>query len=142
VERAVELLRPRSGRPLEECDVQALVDATYESVATQWQNEVRSQIGRALDSVVRANHPLSSHPELEAAFEDLFDGCEVVPGTFEAEYRRRLEEEPLAASLLRVPISTGQRHKLRRAGRLHGEIAHVPYGPLRGLDLTFRDDDA
>jgi hypothetical protein len=69
-------------------------------------------------------------------------GCGVVPSELEAEYRRRLEEEPLAASLLRVPISNGQRHKLRRAGRLQGEVAHVPYDPTRGLDLSFRDDEA
>ncbi len=92
--------------------------------------------------MARANHPLTSHPELEAAFEELFDGCEVVPSVFESEYRRRLDEEPLAASLLRVPISNGQRHKLRRAGRLQGEISHVPYDPIRGLDLSLRDDEA
>jgi plasmid stabilization system protein ParE len=71
--------------------------------------------------MARANHPLSSHPKLGAAFEDLRDGCEVVPSALAVEYRRRLDEEPLAAALLRVPISTGQRHKLRRAGRLRGE---------------------
>jgi hypothetical protein len=32
--------------------------------------------------------------------------------------------------------------QLRRAGRLHGEIAHVPYDRIRGLDLSFRDGDA
>jgi hypothetical protein len=69
-------------------------------------------------------------------------GCGVVPSVFAAECRRRLDEEPLAASLLRVPISNGQRHKLRRAGRLHGEIAQVLYDPIRGLDLSFRDDEA
>jgi hypothetical protein len=122
--------------------VQELVDAAYEPIAAAWQDEVRSQIARALESIVRANHPLSSHPELEAAFEDLFDGCEVVPSVFESEYRRCLDEEPLAASLLRVPISNGQRHKLRRAGCLQGEIAHIPYDPIRGLDLSFRDDEA
>jgi hypothetical protein len=60
----------------------------------------------------------------------------------EANNRRRLDEEPLAASLLRVPISTGQRHKLRRAGRLHGGIAYVAYDPIRRLDLSVRYDDA
>ena len=66
----------------------------------------------------------------------------MVPSALGAKYRRRLDEEPLAASLLRVPISTGQRHALRRAGRLHGDIAHVPYDLLRGLNLRFRDDEA
>ena len=40
------------------------------------------------------------------------------------------------------PISTGQRHRLQRAGRLRGDIAHVPYDRVRGLDLCFRDDEA
>jgi hypothetical protein len=75
-------------------------------------------------------------------FGDLSDGCEVVPSTLENEYRRRIDEEPLAASLLHVPISNGQRHKLQRAGRLQGEVAHLPYDPIRGLDLSFRDDEA
>ncbi len=142
VQQAIELLRPMDGNPLDEHDVQQMVDAAYEPVATAWRKEVRRRIAEAYDNIISTNHPLSSHPELESAFDDLFDGYEVVPNAMAIEYRNRLEEEPLAASLLRVPISNGQRHMLQRAGRLDGEIAHVPYDSVRGLDLNFRDDEA
>ncbi len=142
VQRAVEILRPWNGHPLEERDVQQMVDAAYEPIAAAWQSEVRSQVKRALDSIISANHPLTSHPELEAAFTKLFDGYEVVPSAMESEYRRRMEENPLTASLLRVPISNVQCQKLRRAGLLRDEVAHVPYDPIRGLNLSFRDNES
>lgn len=142
VQRAVDILKSWSGKVIEEGTVQMWVDSAYEPVAAEWLGEVRRQVESILDGVVRTNRPLSSHPELEQAFERLFDGCEVVPEAFEAEYRRRLSEEPLTAALLRVPISDGQRRRLRRAGRLDGEIARLPYDRTRGLNLTFPDDDA
>jgi hypothetical protein len=74
----------------------------------------------------------------------LFDGFEVVPASLADEYRMLVREAPLQAPFLRVPISWGQRERLIRAGRLErdGEVAHVPYDEVRGLDLAFRDDEA
>lgn len=142
VQRAVDILRPWGGHAIEVGLEQSWVDAAYEPVAVAWLAEVRRQVASRLDAVVRTNRPLSSHPELEKAFDELFDGSEVVPGMHEAEYKRRLTDEPLAAALLQVPVSNGQWHALRRAGRLDGEVARVPYDRTRGLDLKFRDDDA
>lgn len=142
VQRAVNILRPSSGQMIEEITVQSWVDSAYEPVARDWLAEVKRGIKRIFEGVVQTNRPLSSHPELEQAFERLFDGCEVVPQLFEEEYRRRLSDEPLAAALLRVPISEGQRQRLRRAGLLDGEIARLPYSQTMGLDLSFRDDNA
>jgi CRISPR-associated endonuclease/helicase Cas3 len=142
VQRAVNILRPWSGQMIEETAVQLWVNAAYEAVAKEWLAEVKGGVKRVWEGVVQTNRPLSSHPELEQAFERLFDGCEVVPESFEEEYRRRLGDEPLTAALLRVPISEGQRQRLRRAGLLDGEIARLPYSQTMGLDLSFRDDDA
>lgn len=142
VQRAVSILRPWSGQLIEETTVQLWVDAAYEPVAIEWLAEVKRGVKSALEGVVQTNRPLSSHPELEQAFERLFDGCEVVPQLFEEEYRRRVSDEPLRAALLRVPISEGQRQRLRRAGLLDGEIARLPYSRTMGLNLTFRDDNA
>lgn len=142
VQCAVDILRPWSGRAIEAGLEQRWVDAAYEPIADAWLAEVRRQVASRLNSVIRTNRPLSSHPELEKAFDELFDGSEVVPELHESEYRRRLTDEPLAAALLRVPISSGQWRALRGAGRLDGEIARVPYDAERGLDLRFRDDNA
>jgi CRISPR-associated endonuclease/helicase Cas3 len=142
VQRAVNILRPWSGRTIKETTVLSWVNAPYEPVAKEWLAEVRRGVKSMLEGVVQTNRPLSSHPELEQAFERLFDGCEVVPKSFEEEYRRRLSDEPLSAALLRVPISEGQRQRLRRAGLLDGEIARLPYTRTEGLNLSFRDDNA
>lgn len=142
VQRAVNLLRPLHGEAIEEETVQLWVDAAYEPVAAQWLATLKSEIQKILDGVVRTNRPLSSHPELEHAFEQLFDGCEVVPEVFEQEYRRRLSDEPLSAALLRVPISEGQRQRLRRAGLIDGEIARLEYDQTVGLNLNFHDTNA
>ncbi len=80
---------------------------------------------------------------------ELFDGAEVVPECLAGQYERLLEEEPLRAVGLRVPISIGQRHALKHKGKLvrRGEglaafdVARVPYSEERGLDLTARDDE-
>jgi CRISPR-associated endonuclease/helicase Cas3 len=142
VQRAVNLLRSSHGQVIEEETVQLWVDAAYEPVAAQWLATLKGEVEKILEAVVRTNRPLSSHPELEHAFEQLFDGCEVVPEAFEQEYRRRLSDEPLSAALLRVPISEGQRQRLRRAGLIDGEIARLEYNQTVGLNLNFRDTNA
>lgn len=142
VERAIHILRPWSGQAIEERLVQLWVDSAYEPVADDWLHDLKHRVENVMQGVVRTNRPLRAHPELEDAFERLFDGSEVVPQVFEAEYRRRLTDEPLRAALLRVPISESQRHRLRGAGCLDGEIARLPYDRTRGLNLSFQDDDA
>lgn len=149
VEAALSVLRPHAGRPVQEWDVQLWVDAAYAPIARSWS----AQLGKAMtemdQAVIQTSWPLESHPDLAQRFEALFDGCEVVPASKAAEYDRLLEESPLAASGLRVPISNGQRGMLRGKGRLERrgsgaaafDVASLPYDETRGLDLTVPDDD-
>jgi CRISPR-associated endonuclease/helicase Cas3 len=141
VARAIGALRPLAGSAIDEALLGALVDSTYEPVAEAWLQDLRGRMQEAREAVVKVNRPLSSHDELKRLFEELFDGCEIVPEAKEAEFRAREEEEPLLAAFLRVPISNGQRARLKRAGRLDGDIARVPYDNVRGLDLTFSDEE-
>ncbi len=140
---ALATLRPNSDRPVEEADVAAWVDSVYAQDAGDWLSTMRRRVKEIFDTVVRANRPLDSHPELRDLFDRLFDGYEVVPATLEAEYRTLECEAPIQAAFLRVPISHGQRELLIRRGRLDrvGEIVRVPYDSIRGLDLTFSDND-
>jgi len=149
VEAALAVLRPGSGRAVYEWDVQGWVDAAYAPIAASWTEQLAKGMAEVDRAVVRVNRPLESHPELASKFEELFDGCEVIPESKAPEYERLLREQPLEAAGLRVPISNGQRERLRRMRRLvpRGsgatafEVAMLPYDELRGLDLTVPDDD-
>ncbi len=147
---AIDVLRPHTGAPVEERAVQSWVDAAYAPIAAWWGAELRRKMTEVEEAVVRTNRPLASHPELATKFEDLFDGCEVVPGSLVTEYERRTREAPLRAASLRVPISNGQRWMLWKKGKLSRkgpaaaafEVAQVPYDATHGLDLTERDDES
>jgi CRISPR-associated endonuclease/helicase Cas3 len=150
VAASLDVLRSHADRPVQEWDVLAWVDAAYAPIAAGWTAELQKCMAEADTSIVRANRPLESHPELSAQFDDLFDGHEVVPEALAAEYEHLLSAHPLEASALMVPISSGQRWMLRKrrllatggSGGATFEIARVPYSPTDGLDLRARDDDA
>lgn len=129
-----------AGNVVQERDVQRWVDAAYAPIADAWRRELSMAIERATDSVLRTNVPLASHEELERAFRELFDGTEVVPTSLREEYVRTEREQPLLVGGLRIPISNGQQHRLRRAGCLDGDFADVPYDFIRGLALDATDD--
>ncbi len=148
VERAIAILRPHADREIRERDIQSFVDAAYAPVADVWAAELRARIDEVTESVVGTNRPLDTHDELRERFDELFDGCEVVPKRFEREYAQRIQERPLQAAMLHVPLSAGQAHRLRRAGRLSrpwprgAACVDLPYDEVRGLDLRFRDDES
>jgi CRISPR-associated endonuclease/helicase Cas3 len=149
VTRALSVLWPHADRPVQEWDVQGWVDTAYAPIAPDWRKRLHTAIERAERTVIRSNHPLACHDELAAAFDELFDGAEVVPEALGAEYVKLSRERPLEAGGLLVPISSGQRQMLARKGRLERrgtrgawfDIARVPYDATRGLDLRVRDDE-
>lgn len=144
VSHAMSILKPYDGHSIDESIVQSLIDAAYTPIRQQWRNALRARMANFRETVLSVNHPLTSHDELAARFDKLFDGCEVIPACYAAIHRRSREEEPLRAAFYRVPISFGQRARLERAGRLRrdgkDEIAMLPYDSIRGLSLGFRDD--
>jgi CRISPR-associated endonuclease/helicase Cas3 len=146
VARAIAVLRDftkTSSRVVEEADIQGWVDACYEPIADDYLADLVARIRRICDTVIAVNRPLNSDRSLRDEFLENFDGTEVVPLCHIAEYQRRITEEPLRAGFLHVPISAGQFHRLRRAGRIiEGTFVNAPYSSSRGLDLAFRDDES
>lgn len=150
VARSLAVLLPGADRPVDEGDVQAWVDEAYAPIAAGWLARVRAEVERLEAELVRSCRPLVAHPDLAARFDELFDGCEVVPACYADEHARRLEHEPLTAPALRVPVSFGQRMMLAKKGRLARrgegatafEVADVPYTAERGLDLRAPDHEA
>jgi CRISPR-associated endonuclease/helicase Cas3 len=147
---ALEVLRPNADRAVQEWEVQEWVDSAYAPIAGAWNTELRAGMAAAEENVIRINRPLDSHPDLAKLFDELFDGNEVVPKALVVEYEQLLVERPLEATMLRIPISNGQRMMLRKKGLLERrgsgiasfEVALVPYDTTRGLDLTTRDDES
>lgn len=145
VDRALATLLPWANHPVREDVVQVWVDASYESIADAFVAEVRKRVQEHRRAVIETNRPLESHENLQELFDKQFDGSEVVPLSKRAEYERRIEEDPLGAPGLRIPVSLGQIHGLRRRKRLvHGDgvcFADAPYSSTLGLDLTFPSQD-
>jgi CRISPR-associated endonuclease/helicase Cas3 len=146
VARAMAVLREftdADSRVVEEGDVQGWVDACYAPIADSYLADLAGRVRRIRDTVIAVNRPLNSDRDLRDEFLENFDGTEVVPLCYMAEYERRLREEPLRASFLHAPISAKQFHRLRRADRIvDGTFANAPYSTARGFDLTFRDDQS
>lgn len=140
--RALDTLRLHSGQPINEDDVQAWVDASYEPIQEDFLAVVREKMREYRRDVVETNRPLESDEDLKQLFDQRFDGTEVVPLSLRAEYERRLEEEPLTAPGLRVPISQSQWSRLRRQSRLtDDDFADCPYDSERGLELAVQSND-
>ena len=81
--------------------------------------------------------PFESEPQLREAFESLFDGLEVLPRRFEAEYRELNRTSPIDARSLLVPISIKQKNIHRT--RIHWDdelklnLANLDYDDELGL---------
>ncbi|AKT38512.1 CRISPR-associated helicase/endonuclease Cas3 [Chondromyces crocatus] len=139
VDRALDILGPHSGEPIDERHVQTWVDAAYAPDADRWRKELDQRIRDARRDVLRVNRPLDSHEELRASFDAFFDGAEVIPEALRAEHQRLLVERPLEAATLAVPIHPGTYHSLSRKGLLRTQdrvtYARVPYDATSGLDL-------
>lgn len=146
VARAVTILREFTAgraRVVEEENLQNWVDACYAPTAEIFVARTNADVARIAETVIAVNKPLRSNSELREKFFENFDGREVVPTSLRAEYERRLLEEPLRAGFLHVPISNGQYHRLRRAGRIvDKDFADVPYDVSLGLNLTLPDNES
>jgi CRISPR-associated endonuclease/helicase Cas3 len=145
VDRAINSLRSWANEPVCEDLIQKWVDASYEDFADAFVADVLKRIKDYRRAVIETNRPLESHQELQKLFDEQFDGTEVVPLSLRSRYERCVEESPLEAPGLRVPISLGQHKMLRRKRRLvQGDdvlFADVPYSSALGLDLTFQSQD-
>ncbi len=142
VEAALEVVRQHAGARVDESRLDVWLDSIYSGpVGQNWADEVRHWRRQFVDACLKDLRAFQSSPELADAFDEMFDGTEVVPDCLAAEHSRLLREDALRASELLVPISFRQLWRLRRAGRVMRSaddvlVACVPYDPDRGLDLA------
>lgn len=158
VDVALSLLRKAvaSGESaLDEQRIQVWLDAVYQgSIGRRLANELEISAREFRTQVLSALVPFTSQADLEECFYRTFDGTEILPYSLLSEYQELIENRPLEASTLTVPISGRQLDRLRRTKRLsHPKSYNLPpnspyvvladYSSDLGLmlDLTARDDN-
>jgi CRISPR-associated endonuclease/helicase Cas3 len=141
VAAAVDQLAQWDGRVLSEDRVQGMLDCVYKGSRGEiWEQQLRGAIIQFDREVLSASRPFTSDERIKKAFEDLFEGQDVLPVEYAKEYERRRDsdDEAVLAEGLMVPITSGQFHRLRRARLLDFKggyvVARVAYG-CAGLDL-------
>lgn len=139
VARALVALDRWNGRPLKEDGVQGILDEVYdEDTGKRLAIELKMGIERFASNVLAYCRPFASDESVEALFDEMFDGYEVLPGSLENEYHERMENQPLLAPGLLVPITRGQYFALQKRGLLRRvgwtTIADCPYTE-QGLEV-------
>ncbi len=134
VTAALDVLLPCNGTVLDESKLGELLDRVYSGeIERNWIAEVQQGRDEFIASCLSDLRAFQSKPELAEQFDSLFDGTEVLPQSLVNEYDQLMEQEPLRASELFVPISFHQLVRFRREGKIdkHSDeqvlIARVSY---------------
>jgi CRISPR-associated endonuclease/helicase Cas3 len=143
VTSAFQILSQHRDRVIDEALVGPWLNEVYEGTGgAEWSQsvaEARQEFAEACLSNLRA---FQSNPQLSQAFDRMFDGTEVLPASLAEEYHRLMEDDPLRASELLVPMPWWQVGQLRKESKVVGGggdepiVVDVPYDGERGLQLT------
>ena len=136
---AFEQLVRFDGAPLDESAVQQMLDTIYDGpIGESWITDLNKHMADFQRNVLDTLLPFRSSEDIEKQFDELFDGCEVLPKCLEPEYARRLEEDELDAPALLVPITRGQFFSIHPTRKHDVWIADRPYSKEEGLDVKGR----
>ncbi|MBW2071450.1 MAG: CRISPR-associated helicase Cas3' [Deltaproteobacteria bacterium] len=143
IKEALQVLNCNSDRPLDEMGVQDWLDGIYTGkILADWEASYESTATEFRTAFLKTLIPFVSDPELEEAFDRLFDGVEVLPAALVKEYLELNDRDPIGATQLLIPIRWGQYHLLTKRGRIRPCQGKMPsvvdghYDPEVGLDFT------
>jgi len=131
------------GQPLDENAMKDWLDSIYgqDEVCSEWNAQYNRAATEFRQAFLDTLRPFNANPNLEQAFDRLFDGTEVLPLCLAEEFHRLRQDRPLEAAELLVPISWRRWHQLSRNGRIQSgkgqwpPIVDVPYTEELGLDF-------
>ncbi len=146
VERTLALLACHNGQQVDESAIGGWLDEIYEGeVADKWRKEYADTAQEFDAAVVDTLRPFQSDRGIEAQFDELFDGMEVLPEGDQEEYENLVKAgKAIQAGELLVPLSYRQYAQIKRARKawpLREDkpwpmVVDVPYTPEQGLDLS------
>ena len=108
VERTLTVLEQHNGKDIDEAEIGDWLDEIYQEpeIRNPWLKAYQQQFQLA-EQLLHSLRPFASDKDREKQFEELFDGVEVLPIRFEAQYLEHIRKsEFIEASQLFVPISS------------------------------------
>jgi len=143
VEGSLRVLQRADGQVLDEQLVGRWLDEAYGEEMVNLCRQETLQSASEFEAACLADiPPFDSSPELERAFDQLFDGTEVLPKMLEGEYRDLAAESVLRAAGLLVPVRDSLLRSARRRGVIRYDkdlrqiIVDLPYDSEFGLYLV------
>lgn len=104
---------------IDESRVEAWLDEVYAGPAGEtWTLRLDQCIAQYERDVTRVLRAFESCDEVTSTFDDLFDGYEVVPASFEEEARHLARENPLRLPEVLLPITARMRQRWKRERRV------------------------
>jgi CRISPR-associated endonuclease/helicase Cas3 len=119
IERALMVLEKQNNRIINEAKISSWLDEVYKGeIAEEWKKEYEKAYTEFWESCLTSLTAFESDDWLEEAFYKAFDSVEVLPEALTEPYESLVQENPLEASQLLVPVRWGQYIQLRNKGRV------------------------
>ncbi|MDD3654365.1 MAG: CRISPR-associated helicase Cas3' [Desulfotomaculaceae bacterium] len=139
--KSLEILKRNNGNIINEEEISSWLDEVYRGgIEERWNNEFQEAYTEFEASCLNTMRAFDAKESLKELFYRAFDGMEVLPACLESEYNTlMLENEPLEASQLLVPLSWRRYNMLRMkglarsSGRGQPNIVDAPYSSEVGL---------
>jgi len=147
IRAALDVLKGADGASIQEDQVGAWLDQIYTGpIEAQWQEAYRQAQQEFIEACVHTLRPFQSDPGIEELFYRAFDGLEVLPLSLKQEYKDAMNQNPILAQELLVPIRYRQFYQLKNSGRVSFfgslPVVNLPYDPNVGLDMSPQDADS
>ncbi len=147
IRAALSVLEKNKDQLIDEAQVSAWLDEVYadSEIANKWNAEYEAAYSEFCDATLTTLRAFQSNADLESEFYKAFDSVEVLPMGLSDEYERLLDENPIDAAQLLVPIRWQQWAILKNKGmaREDERLKEVDayYDSEVGLDFKrgFRD---
>ena len=118
VQAALAVLAKNADQMIDEERISDWLDEVYQGpIAERWNKGYQQAYEEFEGACLLTLRAFNSNEQLEEAFYRAFDSVEVLPVALEPTYQQLMEDEPLEASQLLVPLRWGQFFRLRAEGK-------------------------
>ena len=127
VKKAIEILKTNHDKTIDEEAINSWLDEIYRGdIYENWIERYAKSYKEFYCTCVEALKPCSADEMLENMFYEAFDAIEVLPSNLEENFNKHLDENPLEASQLLVPIRWRQLMKLKKENKVRKIRKSIP----------------